>query len=175
MIKQHRTIDSWGLQKVDTNSILTCIVADLLRSAQCSAHQQVHFRHKEEQLLMSHNLLVGSLEAGSCVFNLISWLQVRLMITCVKFQKKTLLLYPLERHTTWTVYFSFYYNQFSPKIDHVSKKHSIYITLVYWEQKLIIFITTHILIMMYIKTAFMRWRPYFQWQENNVRSFNSQW
>ncbi len=115
MIKQHRTIDSWGLQKVNTNSILTCMVADFLWWAQWSAHQQVHFRHKEEQLLMYHNLLVGSLEAGSYVFNLISWLQVRLMITCVKFEKKTLLLFPLERHTTWTVYFSLYYNQFSPK------------------------------------------------------------
>jgi hypothetical protein len=106
MIKQCRTIDSWGLQKVDTNSILTCMVADFYWSAQWSAHQLVHFRHKEEQLLMYHNLLVGSLEAGSCDFNLINWLQVRVMITSVKFQKKRLLLFPLERHTTWTVYFT---------------------------------------------------------------------
>jgi len=89
--------DSQGLQKVDTNSILTSMVADFHWSVQWSAHQQIHFRHKEEQLLMYHNLLVGSLEAGSCVFNLINWLQVRVMITSVKFQKKRLLLFPLER------------------------------------------------------------------------------
>ncbi len=105
-ITQHRTIDSWGLQKVNTNSILTCMVADFYWSAQWSADQQVHFRHKEEQQLMYHNLLVGSLEAGSCVFNLINWLQVRVMITSVKFHKKRLLLFPFERHTTWTVYFT---------------------------------------------------------------------
>jgi hypothetical protein len=128
--------DSQGLRKVDTNSILTSMVADFHWSVQWSAHQQIHFRHKEEQLLMYPNLLVGSLEAGSCVFNLINWLQVRVMITSVKFQKKRLLLFPLERHTTWTVYFTLYNNQFSPKSHHVSRKHSIYITLVYWEQKI---------------------------------------
>jgi len=100
MIKQHRTIDSQGLQKVNTSSRLTCMVADFHWSAEWSAQKQPHFSHKEEQLLMYHSLLVGSLEAGSRVLNLISWLQVRIMITCVKFQKKTLLLFPLERHTT---------------------------------------------------------------------------
>jgi len=72
MIKQHRTIDSQGLQKVNTNSRLTCMVADFHRSAERSAQKQPHFRHKEEQLLMYHSLLVGSSEAGPCVFNLIN-------------------------------------------------------------------------------------------------------
>jgi hypothetical protein len=39
--------DSQGLQKVDTNSILTSMVQDFHWSVQWSAHHQIHFRHKK--------------------------------------------------------------------------------------------------------------------------------
>jgi hypothetical protein len=93
------------------------------------------------------------------------------MIRSVKFQKKRLLLFPLKRHTTWTIYFTLYNNQFSPKSHHVSRKHTIYRTLVYWEQK-IHYLHNHThLIMMYMKTTFVKWGLCFQWQEVSVTHF----
>jgi hypothetical protein len=61
MIKQHGTIDSQGLQKVNTNSRLTCMFANFHWSAEWSAQKQPHLRYKEEQLLMYHSLEMWSI------------------------------------------------------------------------------------------------------------------